>query len=72
MTLINPEKKTNPKKPVSVPKNGEFDPFAGMEERRLRPMHVHAGVSWTSLDKEPIVTVTAGWEGQELTMLSPK
>ena len=42
----------------------------GRDEARARPMHVHASVSWVSRDKEPIVSVSMGWEGRERTTSS--
>jgi len=34
-------------------------------EQRFRPVHVHASVSWTSRDREPLLTVSAGWDARE-------
>jgi hypothetical protein len=32
---------------------------------RSRPLHVHASVSWATQDKEPIVSVSFGWDARE-------
>ena len=34
-------------------------------ENRFRPVHVHASVSWTSRDKEALLSVASGWDARE-------
>ena len=36
-------------------------------EARVRPIHVHASVTWPSRDKEPLLSVSAGWDSRERT-----
>ncbi len=39
----------------------------GFERVRSRPLHIHASVSWASLEKEPIMSVSVGWEARDRT-----
>jgi hypothetical protein len=36
-----------------------------VETTRVRPMHIHASASWAIRDKEPLLSVSAGWDGRE-------
>ena len=36
-------------------------------EARVRPIHVHASVTWSSREKEPLLSVSAGWDSRERT-----
>jgi hypothetical protein len=36
-------------------------------EARVRPIHVHASVTWPSREKEPMLSVSAGWDSRERT-----
>lgn len=65
--------------PVDVPKEQEAtkvdpkgDPFgvirrARMGEKRVRPVHIQSSVTWSGRDKEPVLTVSAGWDAREQT-----
>jgi hypothetical protein len=54
-------------KPAPEPKPDSPATMRGMAEARIRPMHVHASVTWTSREKEPLLTVSAGWDARERT-----
>ncbi|MBS2011268.1 MAG: hypothetical protein JST00_00035 [Deltaproteobacteria bacterium] len=53
------EAKVDPKK----------DPFGALRrlrtEKRVRPIHIQSSLTWSSRDKEPILTVSAGWDARE-------
>ena len=65
--------------PVEPPKDGEAakidpksDPFgvlrrARMGEKRVRPVHIQSSLTWSGRDKEPVLTVSAGWDAREQT-----
>lgn len=38
-----------------------------LREVRVRPVHVQASVMWASRDKEPVLTISAGWDSRERT-----
>lgn len=38
---------------------------AHLEPVRIRPMRVHASVSWASRDKDPVLSVSMGWEARD-------
>jgi len=38
-------------------------------EARVRPIHVHASVTWPSREKEPLLSVSAGWDSRERTAI---
>jgi len=38
-------------------------------EVRVRPIHVHASVTWSSREKEPLLSVSAGWDSRERTAI---
>ena len=40
-------------------------PGFAAEAVRVRPMHIHASATWASRDKEPLLSVSAGWDGRE-------
>ena len=39
-------------------------------EVRIRPIHVHASVTWPSREKEPLLSVSAGWDSREQTAIA--
>jgi hypothetical protein len=47
------------------------DPMNGFgrtkTEARFRPIHVHSSVTWPSREKEPLLSVSAGWDSREQT-----
>lgn len=63
--------------PVDVVKDAEpkidpkKDPFGVLRrqrgEVRVRPVHIQSSVTWSTRDKEPILTVSAGWDAREQT-----
>lgn len=38
-----------------------------LKEVRIRPVHVQASLMWASRDKEPALTISAGWDSRERT-----
>jgi hypothetical protein len=36
-------------------------------EMRVRPIHLHASVTWPTREKEPLLSVSAGWDSRERT-----
>ena len=55
------------------PKNRRKEPDARTvggarpTEIRVRPLHVHASVTWPSREQEPLLSVSAGWDSRERT-----
>ena len=51
----------------AAPDSGENEPNPAVEVARIRtrPLHVHASVSWTTQEKEPVVAVSMGWEARD-------
>jgi hypothetical protein len=39
-----------------------------LPELRVRPLTIHLSTSWTSKDKEPVISVTMGWAGRDRRM----
>lgn len=39
-------------------------------EVRVRPIHVHASITWPSREKEPLLSVSAGWDSREQTAIA--
>ena len=50
------------KEPEAKPGTAQARP-----EARIRPIHVHASVTWPSREKEALLSVSAGWDSRERT-----
>ena len=44
---------------IGFPRSGLPEPV------RTRPLHIQASATWTSRDKEPLLSVSAGWDARE-------
>jgi hypothetical protein len=70
---LEPEsKETKAEKEAREAKEAKSDPSAPFRvrpraEQRHRPVHVQASVTWASRDKDPLLSVSAGWDSRERT-----
>lgn len=55
-----------PKEPKEPKDTGGLPgPAPPRQEARIRPIHVHASVTWPSREKEALLSVSAGWDSRE-------
>lgn len=59
----------DPRTPEETKPEAAREGRAAPAEARVRPMHVHASLAWGSRDKEPALTISAGWDSRERTAL---
>lgn len=62
---LGPGETSNASTEVRLPAISEWEKKAGAKDARMRDVRVHFGVSQTSKDKDPILSVTTEWAGEE-------
>lgn len=60
-------KEADPKPEAKLEPGFGFRGVTARPEARVRPIHVHASVTWPSRDKEAFLSVSAGWDSRERT-----
>lgn len=63
---LGPGETSNASTENRLPAITEWEKKAGAKDARMRDVRVHFGVSQTSKDKDPILSVTTEWGGEEV------